>query len=151
MCRIEPFPKHKPSTAQPIPMENTHQTNEDQENEGALKSLRFEIPAQAEESLRAKLRKFADNRCAEPLGAFAKCSKNKTFTVITKCREEHSAFIACVNQYVNEPNLNRLRHAYQRGELMKDRSYEQWKDELAKRKHHATEEGGGGGTSSSIK
>lgn len=99
-----------------------------------LPSLRFKIPAQAEESLRVKLRKFADKRCGPSLAAFAACSKNKTFTVVTACREEHTNFVECVNKYVNEPNLNRLRHAYVRGEMMKEQSYDDWKEELNKRK-----------------
>jgi hypothetical protein len=45
--------------------------------------------------------------------------------------------VECLNSYVNEPNLNKLRHAYVNGDLMKQKTYEDWHEELEKRKEEA--------------
>lgn len=93
-------------------------------------SLKNKIPAMAEEALKSRLRKFALKKCQPFMQAFADCSKDKLISVIWDCKESQNALNACLNTYGTEPNLNRLRHAYIRGELMKRKSYDEWKQEL---------------------
>src|SRR5690242_16239377 len=98
-----------------------------------LESLKNKIPNQAEEALRYRLRNFGSTMCSDFMKKFAQCTKNKTISVVYKCRDEHRELTECLNEIVNEPNLNQLRHAYINGDLMKKHSYEDWHAELNKR------------------
>ena len=108
-------------------------TEQQQHGSSEETPIRGRVPNQIEEALNQRLRRYAQKQCTDVMQEFADCSKDKLFSVVYKCAEHQNNLIKCIKLYANEDNMEKMRQAYLRGELMKKRTYNDYQEELSKR------------------
>mmetsp|Transcript_10471 Transcript_10471/g.15307 ORF Transcript_10471/g.15307 Transcript_10471/m.15307 type:complete len:124 (-) Transcript_10471:49-420(-) len=98
-----------------------------------LENLEGKIPNFYEESLKLRLTRWAQSQCSPFYQQFSDCSRDKLVGVFYKCEKEKDALFNCMNAFCSTRNLNILRHAYLKGELMKPLTWDENKEKINER------------------
>eukprot|EP01027_Heterolobosea_sp_BB2_P027368 GEZU01042715.1.p1 GENE.GEZU01042715.1~~GEZU01042715.1.p1 ORF type:complete len:130 (+),score=32.74 GEZU01042715.1:52-441(+) len=77
------------------------------------------IPAQIDEALKLKLKKWAMKKCATEARTFVDCTKDKVFSIPWKCRDSFNDFNDCLARHNTEANLEKVRQKYIEGHYVK--------------------------------
>ncbi|KZO96046.1 hypothetical protein CALVIDRAFT_537631 [Calocera viscosa TUFC12733] len=65
-----------------------------------------------EETLMKVTKAKALKACDDVVREFANCATGRTVSVVWACREPHKMMQACIRQYTNSDNMERLRLEY---------------------------------------
>ncbi|KAG2373905.1 hypothetical protein C9374_010206 [Naegleria lovaniensis] len=100
--------------------------------------LKQKVPNQADEALKLRLKKYGMKQCKVESKNFADCSKDKLLSIAVKCKDELQALTDCITIYLNEDNMNKMRRAYLKGELVKKHNITDLRGELNRRLEERT-------------